>query len=213
MYYKMSSNDFIVSGINDIVNNRIKFVLKELSKDNKDIDYNKLVKKYCVAPPNTLFKKKNIKNVIDKNIQCMAKKADGKQCTRRRRIKDNEGNIISPSVDYCGKHLKCIKFGRIDDEEKFKNSGNYIKTRRENIDGEYYLVDPTNNAVFTYNKNNPILVGNKINNKLVLVKELVSKHKNIKFKIKITEEDISSEASCDTNSEVSEASEPLVVQV
>ena len=209
----MPINDFIVSGINDIINNRIKFVLKELSKDNKNLDYNKLVKQYCMTSANVVFKKKNTKNPIDKNIQCMAKKADGKQCTRRRRIKDTEGNIISPAVDYCGKLLKCIKFGRIDDEEKFKNSGNYIKTRRENIDGEYYLVDPTNNAVFTYNKINPILVGKKINNKLVLIKELVAKHKNIKFKINITEEDTSSESSCDTKSEVSETPIPLVVQV
>ena len=113
----------------------------------------------------------------------MAKKADGDQCTRRRRIKDSDGNIICPEVDYCGKHRKSIKYGRVDDDEKHKGE-DYIRTVRENLDGEYYLVDPITNTVYSYNKENPVLMGKKINNKLVLIDDLIKMHgRGVNFKI------------------------------
>ena len=122
----MTEQNFIIEGINNIVNKRLETVFKDLCKTNNNLNYQKLVKQYC--KPTT--KKKYKKNTVDKCLQCMAKKADGKQCTRRRKVKDVDGNIITPAIEYCGKHIKSIKYGRIDDDEKFKDTSRYIKTVR-----------------------------------------------------------------------------------
>jgi len=175
----MTEQNIIVDGINNIVNRRLEVVVKDVCKTHTKSDYSKLVKQYCKTT-----KKKYKKNSIDKSLQCMAKKADGKQCTRRRKVKDIEGNIITPSIEYCGKHIKSIKYGRIDDDEKFEDTSRYIKTIRENIDGEYYLVDEAD-RVYSYNKEFPLLLGKKINNKLILLDDLIKMHKNTGVQVKI----------------------------
>ena len=176
----MTEQNFIIEGINNIVNKRLETVFKDLCKTNNNLNYQKLVKQYC--KPTT--KKKYKKNTVDKCLQCMAKKADGKQCTRRRKVKDVDGNIITPAIEYCGKHIKSIKYGRIDDDEKFKDTSRYIKTVRENIDGEYYLVDKQN-RVYSYNKEHPLLLGKKINNKLILLTDLIKMHNSNNLQLKI----------------------------
>tara|TARA_B110000879_G_C10969103_1_gene430700 strand:- start:42 stop:605 length:564 start_codon:yes stop_codon:yes gene_type:complete len=169
----MSEQNIIVDGINNIINKRLEAVFKDLCKTHDNLDYQTLVKQYC----KTTTKKKYKKNVVDKCLLCMAKKADGLQCTRRRKVKDINGNIITPPIEYCGKHIKSIKYGRIDDDEKFKDTSRYIKTVRENIDGEYYLVDEKD-RVYSYNKEHPLLLGKKVNNKLILLTDLIKMHNN-----------------------------------
>ena len=176
----MSEQNFIADGINNIINKRLEVVLKDMCKSHTDLDYQKLVKQYC----KNASKKKYKKTSIDKSLQCMAKKADGKQCTRRRKVKDNYGNIIEPVIEYCGKHVKSIKYGRVDDEEKFEDTDKYIRTVRENIDGEYYLVDK-DNRVYSYNKEHPLLLGKKINNKLILLADLIKMHQKHSIQLKI----------------------------
>lgn len=176
----MSEQNFIIDGINNIVNRRLEIVFKDMCKKDSNLEYKKLVKDYCKK----ISKKKYKKNSIDKSLQCMAKKADGKQCTRRRKVKDNDGNIIEPCIEYCGKHIKSIKYGRIDDDEKFKDTDKYIRTVRENIDGEFYLVDK-DNRVYSYNKEFPVLLGKKIHGELVLISDLIKMHKNKSIQLKI----------------------------
>ena len=169
----------VIEHINTLIDKRINLVLKDLCKTNDNLVYEDLVKKYCNK------KVTNKKSQLNKCIQCMAKKADGKQCTRRRKTKDNNGDIISPLSEYCGKHIKSRKYGRIDDDEKFKDKSKYLKTTRVLIDGEYYLVDD-HDRVFSYNKEHPILLGKKVNDTLVLLRNLVDKQKgHIKLKINL----------------------------
>lgn len=177
----MTEQNFILESVNNIINKRLEVVFKDLCKKNDNLEYDKLVKEYC---KNT-SKKKYKKNSINKCLQCMAKKADGEQCTRRRKVKDDQGNLINPPIEYCGKHIKSIKYGRIDDEEKFKDTDKYIETRRQNIDGEYYLVD-NKNRVYSYNKEHPILLGKKVGDKLILWADLLNmEKKSIQLKINI----------------------------
>uniref|UniRef100_A0A6C0B5U8 Uncharacterized protein n=1 Tax=viral metagenome TaxID=1070528 RepID=A0A6C0B5U8_9ZZZZ len=178
----MSEQNFIVDGLNNIINKRLENVFKDLCQKNTDLDYQKLVKQYC----KNVSKKKYKKNLVHPKKQCMAKKADGNQCTRRRKVKDVDGTIISPAIEYCGKHIKSIKYGRIDDEERFKDTDKYIKTRRENIEGEYYLVD-SENRVYSYNKEHPLLLGKKIGDKLIMLADLIKMRnkKNVQLKISI----------------------------
>ena len=84
----------------------------------------------------------------------MARKQDGNQCTRRK--KDH--------TDYCGKHIKNRKYGRIDDYsnivDKLAEDDNYIMTWIETFNGVEYLVD-SNNIVYTNDVITPEIVGKK----------------------------------------------------
>ena len=159
--------DFIIGSLTLAFNNKLKNILLDISS-SYNIDSAKLINKYCNNNINagdlaiSIKKKKRKKNrILGKDELCMAKKADGHQCTRRR--KDNH--------EFCGKHLNNLKFGRIDDDEKYKDTSKYIKTIHEKINGTDYLVD-SNNVVYSFNKNNPTIIGSKIDGKLVLLEDM-----------------------------------------
>ena len=143
----------------EMYNIELKEILTSISYDysiNKDELFNKYTKmdiKLDSLPKKN--KKKNKKNVY-LNL-CIARKQDGNQCTRR-----NKG-----LSDYCGKHIKNNKYGRIDDNsnivDKLANDDNYVMTWKESFDGKEYLVD-SNNIVYTTNINSPIIIGKKISN-------------------------------------------------
>ena len=161
------NGEFILNSLTVIFNNKLKHILNEISV-NYNINIDTLVQKYCepnlsisdLALP--IKKKKRKKNrILDKNELCMAKKADGHQCTRRR--KDGK--------EYCGKHMNNLKFGRIDDDDKYNDTSKYIKTTQEKIDGVDYLVD-SNNVVYSFDKNNPTIIGSKVDGKLVLLENM-----------------------------------------
>jgi len=161
------NGEFILNSLALIFNNKLKQVLEEISNTH-NINLDNLVTKYCTKDISiadlaiTIKKKKRKKNrILDKDELCMAKKADGHQCTRRR--KDNN--------EFCGKHLNNLKFGRIDDDDKYKDTNKYIKTMHEKINGIDYLVD-INNTVYSFDKNNPTVIGTKIDDKLILVADM-----------------------------------------
>jgi len=156
---------FVVDGINDIINKRIREVLHDISRQYPQLNVVELEGKYCIqsySPTKNKGKKKKKSNPPVPECRCMAKKADGFQCTRRRKIES----------EYCGKHISNIKFGRVDDDITHQGE-NYKKTRRVNIDGEYYLKDD-DNLVYSYNKKNPTLMGKCIDGKLVTTGELLN---------------------------------------
>ena len=161
------NGEFILNSLALIFNNKLKQVLEEISNTH-NINLDNLVAEYCAKDISiadlsiTIIKKKRKKNrILDKDELCMAKKADGHQCTRRR--KDNN--------EFCGKHLNNLKFGRIDDDDKYKDTNKYIKTMHEKINGIDYLVD-SNNTVYSFDKNNPTVIGTKIDDKLILVADM-----------------------------------------
>jgi len=161
------SGEFILSSLGLIFNNKLKEIFKEIS-DKHNINFDDLVTNYCTKEISisdlsiTIKKKKRKKNrILDKDELCMAKKADGHQCTRRRKN----------SNEFCGKHLNNLKFGRIDDDDKYKDTSKYIKTIHEKINDIDYLVD-SSNIVYSFDKNNPTVIGSKIDGKLVLLKDM-----------------------------------------
>ncbi len=93
-----------------------------------------------------------INNHNNLDNKCLAKKQDGEQCTRNKKL----------NSDYCGKHIHNRKYGRIDDINLEKDN-NFEKTHIENIDNINYLVDD-DNYVYTNNIENPELIGIKKNN-------------------------------------------------
>ena len=86
----------------------------------------------------------------------MGRKQDGKQCTRRK--KDNN--------DFCGKHISCQKYGRIDDNNNDKLNDELLRTVLINIDNIDYLIDDENN-LFTFHLEAPEYIGKYINNSVV----------------------------------------------
>ena len=173
MSFEKMNNGFIVDGLMSVYNDKVKQMLKDLSLNysikngSTAVSLDELYNKYCISDlefddSSIVKKKKRKKNKqLAKDELCMAKKADGCQCTRRRK----DGN------EYCGKHMGNLKFGRIDDEEKYQNSDQYIKTMHEKINGNDYLVDE-NNIVYSFDKQNPTVIGVKRDGKLILASEI-----------------------------------------
>ena len=101
-------------------------------------------------------KKKKKITPCNNDIQCMGRKQDGKQCTRRRK----EGS------DYCGKHINCQKYGRIDDNNNDKMNDELLRTVLINIDNKEYLID-NNKNLFTFHLESPEYIGKFIDNRIV----------------------------------------------
>ena len=97
------------------------------------------------------MKRKRVVSSIALNERCMAKKANGDQCTRRKK----------DECDYCGTHEKCQPHGIIDnivEKTSFKKSEVFIK----DIKGINYYIDTEGNVYDTadilHNKMNPKII-------------------------------------------------------
>lgn len=115
-------------------------------------------------------KRTKVKAPVDPATICMARKQDGNQCTRRKKIGE----------DYCGKHIKNRKYGRIDEPSpQFdkKSSKGSIATKVQTLGGKEYLVDE-HNIVYTKNILNPTIVGVKIAKGKLCNLDDIEKHMN-----------------------------------
>ena len=79
-------------------------------------------------------KRKRIKNVVPQYNRCNAKRANGQQCTRRKK----EGE------QYCGTHIKGRPHGIITDVES--NNIKKVTVWVEDIKGIHYYIDDNNNV-------------------------------------------------------------------
>ena len=160
-------NEFVITSLTGVFNEKLKTILTDIS-DQYSLNKDKLFQKYVnndIIPIDidmTQKRKRKKNKQLSVGELCMARKADNHQCTRRR--KDNS--------EYCGKHFNNLKYGRIDDEDKY-SSDNFIKCSPETIDGKEYLVDTSTNIVYTYDFENPKIVGKKASDgSLVLLSEM-----------------------------------------
>ena len=97
------------------------------------------------------MKRKRVVSSIPLNERCMAKKANGEQCTRRKK----------EQCEYCGTHEKCQPHGIIDniiEKTTLKKYEVYIK----DIKGINYYIDTEGNVYDTadilHNKVNPRII-------------------------------------------------------
>jgi len=101
-------------------------------------------------------KRKRVKNSIPFDNRCNAKRANGEQCTRRRK----------DQCEFCGTHFKGAPHGLITSQESNKvseTSKQTLEVVAEDINGIIYYVDKFNNV---YNmedilgqRENPRLIG------------------------------------------------------
>lgn len=78
------------------------------------------------------IKRKRVKNVVHLSDRCCAKRANGEQCTRRRK---------DTLTEYCGTHLKGRPHGVCEVEEDSKQKGQKIEVWLQDIQGIVYYID------------------------------------------------------------------------
>ena len=84
-----------------------------------------------------LEKRKRVKNVVPLFNRCCAKRADDRQCTRRRK----------PDELYCGTHSKSRPHGTVDDvEQEKKDSKVKHQVWAQDIKGIIYYIDKNQNV-------------------------------------------------------------------
>lgn len=92
-------------------------------------------------------KRKRVKNMVPLQIRCCARRANGEQCTRRKR----------PECEYCGTHEKGLPYGVIEKNMKDLTITKKLEVWIQDIKGINYYIDDNNNV---YNHTD-IMKGNK----------------------------------------------------
>jgi hypothetical protein len=83
------------------------------------------------------MKRKRVKNIVHLSDRCCAKRANGEQCTRRRK---------DETTEFCGTHLKGTPHGICDQEEETKPEGHKIEVWAQDIQGIIYYIDKAFNV-------------------------------------------------------------------
>lgn len=100
-----------------------------------------------------LVKRKRVKNVVPLFDRCVAKRANGEQCTRRK--KEGEG--------YCGTHTKGRPHGSVNETPENVATNKKVEVWIQEIKGIIYYVDAEHNV---YDPEDILL--NKINPKVIM---------------------------------------------
>jgi hypothetical protein len=135
--------DTFKSGIKDWVQNNdsMNFSTKsDLLKFIYDFDNLSLEKE-------DFTKRKRIKSSVEQYLRCIACRANGEQCTRRKK----DGN------DYCGTHDKNRPHGIISEQNKNDEKLNKVSVYIQDINGILYYIDDKENVYNTEDILNNIL--------------------------------------------------------
>lgn len=99
------------------------------------------------------MKRKRVKNVVHLSDRCCARRANGEQCTRRRKDDTSE---------FCGTHLKGTPHGVCDFKEEIKPQGQKVEIWVQDIQGINYYID---NMFNVYNVED--IMCSKVNPKII----------------------------------------------
>jgi hypothetical protein len=104
------------------------------------------------------MKRKRVKNSVPYCDRCSAKRANGEQCTRRKKEED----------EYCGTHMKGTPHGVVDIQEENKNTTQKIEVWAQDIQGIIYYIDKSMNVYqaedILSNKTNPKIIAKYVKN-------------------------------------------------
>lgn len=105
------------------------------------------------------MKRKRVKNAVHLFDRCIAKRANGEQCTRRKK---------DANCEFCGTHLKGTPHGICSVEDNVKNDEQKIEVWVQDIQGIVYYIDKNNNVYQTEDiiqrKKNPKIIAKYIKN-------------------------------------------------
>lgn len=98
-------------------------------------------------------KRKRSKNVVPTDTRCCGKRADGQQCTRKKK----------DGCEFCGTHIKGTPYGIVKSEYENTQKINKKTIWVQEIEGINYFVDEENNVYLhtevMHNKVNPRIIG------------------------------------------------------
>ena len=130
------------------------------SKSSLDSDLKSEFLQFVFDNPSLIFdkedfqKRKRIKNIVPSDNLCIAKRANGEQCTRSKKTTDG---------DYCGTHIKGTPHGAINN--KLDETGKHMEKIEiwvQEIKGINYYIDTMNNVYkpedIISNKQNPSVI-------------------------------------------------------
>lgn len=126
-------------------------------------DYNRLT-----VNKEDFIKRKRVKNSIPENNRCMAKRANGEQCTRRRKHE----------CEFCGTHSKGTPHGLMTAQQNVGQQNMTIDLIVKEIKGIVYYIDKFNNVYNTedvmQSKENPRIIARyeKIDDKTFTISQL-----------------------------------------
>ena len=100
-------------------------------------------------------KRKRIKNSVPQFELCVAKRANGEQCTRR---KKTDGKYKDEPTNLCGTHVKGTPHGSITNDAVLQKTNTKVEVWVRDIKGINYYIDAEHNV---YNPED--ILANKIN--------------------------------------------------
>ena len=141
-----------ITQFKDNIKNKIaELNFEEKSKVNDIVEfvyeYNRLT-----FDKDDFVKRKRVKNSIPNLNRCGARRANGEQCTRRRKL----------DCEFCGTHYKGVPHGLISFENNNENTIKTMEVFSEEINGIIYYLDKFNNVYnitdIIQNKENPRII-------------------------------------------------------
>jgi len=114
-------------------------VKKKASELGKDLELVQYIYDYerLILVKEDFMKRKRVKNIVNLSERCCAKRANGEQCTRRRK---------DLSVEFCGTHLKGRPHGTCDLETDLETEGKKVEVWAQDIQGIIYYIDKALNV-------------------------------------------------------------------
>ena len=165
--YQLGFKNDIKKWLEDTETN-ILYISENSSVDNKTSEFLKFVFDYTSfeLTKSDFQKRKRAKNIIPQQEKCIAKRANGVQCTRRRKQSD---------VLMCGTHLKGTPHGVCSEDDTHNTNDTNLNYAQKNIlqttkveiwiqeiKGINYYIDNVNNVYRTEdiisNKQNPDII-------------------------------------------------------
>ena len=147
-----------ITQFKDNIKNKIaELNFEEKSKVNDIVEfvyeYNRLT-----LDKDDFVKRKRVKNSIQNLNRCGARRANGEQCTRRRKV----------DCEFCGTHYKGVPHGLISIENNNENTIKTMEIFSEEINGIIYHLDKFNNVYnitdIIQNKENPRIIAKYVKN-------------------------------------------------
>jgi hypothetical protein len=154
--------DYLISFKNGIKDKIISLGFQEKDKISEVLEFVFEFER-LVFERDDIVKKKRVKPEIPLEQRCVAKRANGEQCTRRKKRE----------CEFCGTHDRGTPHGAMANATELSNTVQKMEVFAEEVDGIVYYIDKYKNIYCTEdilsNKENPRIVGNIHENKIQFI--------------------------------------------
>ena len=152
--------DTLVGQFKDDVKNWLDVNNIEISGNSNKSDFLKFIFDHntIALSQDDFQRRKRVKNDVPSIIRCCAKRANGEQCTRRKK----------DECEFCGTHSKGTPYGMVDGEQANTSTVKKCEVWVQEIKGIQYFIDDNYNVYnhedILQNKTTPEVIGNYVKN-------------------------------------------------